>query len=54
MHPQIIRVKFRSMLDQIGDAYHFETMLGAEPSEIGQTRHRAIAVHDFADHAGRI
>jgi hypothetical protein len=42
------------MLDQIEDGAELELVLLLELEEIGQPRHRAVVLDDFAEHAGGI
>ena len=42
------------ILDEIRDSNHLQTMPPTVVYEIGHPRHRAVVVHDLADHAGRI
>ena len=39
--------------DQVGDGADLQPMLDAKALQIGQPGHRAVVVHDFADHGGR-
>src|SRR5690349_11998688 len=43
----------KSVGDEVGDGDHAQVVPLAEGSEIGYARHRAVIVHDLADHAGR-
>ena len=36
--------------DQVGDRHHPQPMLRAVALEVGYPRHRAVVVHDLADH----
>ena len=40
------------VLDEVGDRTDLQPVLGGEPFEIGEPRHRAIGVHDFTEHRG--
>ena len=40
--------------DQVGDRDHLQPVLRAVALEVGHARHRAVVVHDLADHAGRV
>jgi hypothetical protein len=37
--------------NQIGDRDHLQAVFGAEIQQLGDTRHAAVGVHDFADDA---
>ena len=38
-----------AVFDEVGDASKFQAVFFGELFEVGQPRHRAILVHDFAD-----
>ena len=42
-----------AMVDQIGDGADLEPVRLREHDEIGQARHRAVVLHDLADHRRR-
>ena len=39
--------------DQVGDRDHLQPVALAVRDQVGHARHRAVVVHDLADHAGR-
>ena len=39
--------------DQVGDRDELEAVLGGEPLELGEPRHRAVVVRDLGEHARR-
>ncbi len=41
-----------AVMDQVGDRADLETVRLREQHEIGQARHRAVFLHDLADHGG--
>ncbi len=43
-----------AVLDQVGDGDEPEAVLRAELDQIGDARHRAVVLHDLADHAGGV
>ena len=43
-----------AMGDQVGDGAELQAVALREGDEIGQPRHRAVIVHDLADHARRV
>ena len=47
-------IVFAAIGDEVGDGADLETVKLRELHEVGQPRHRAVVVHDLADHAGRI
>ena len=48
------KVIIQSVLDQISDCHHFQFVLFGEAHEVGQSRHRAVVFHNFADNPGRL
>ena len=40
--------------DQVGDRDHLQPVARAVALEVGDARHRAVVVHDLADHAGGV
>src|SRR3546814_18254391 len=40
--------------DQVGDGRDLEAVKLRHLHQVGQERHRAVLIHDLADHAGRI
>ena len=42
-----------AVVDQVGDRADLQAVLGGEDLEIGQPRHRAVVVHDLAQHRRR-
>ena len=42
-----------AVADEIGDGDELEVVLAAEDGEIGEARHGAIVIHDFANDAAR-
>ena len=47
-------IVFAAIGDEIGDGADLQAVQLRERHEIGHARHRAVVVHDLADHAGRI
>ena len=45
------RLGTAAVFNQIGDGADFQTMLCRKNLQIRQTRHGAVVLHDFADHA---
>jgi len=39
--------------DQVGDRADLQPVVRGEAEQVGQARHRAVVVNDFADHGGR-
>src|SRR2546425_4387178 len=50
VHQDFIR---HSITDQVGDRNYLQTMSQGELLQVWQASHRAVVIHDFADHAAR-
>ena len=44
------RLGAAAVLDQVGDGADLQAVFGGEKLQVGQARHRAVVVHDLADH----
>ena len=42
-----------AVFDQIGNRADFQAVFARKNFQVGQARHAAVVVHDFADHRGR-
>ena len=39
-----------AVLNQVGNGAYFQAMRGGKPAQLGQARHGAVFVHDFANY----
>ena len=53
-HPAHQLLAAAAVADEIGDRDDHEVVLGREPLEVGEARHRAVVVDDLGEHARRL